>query len=203
MSLSSLCEEVRRETWNSRGWTFQEQSLSQRCLYFTSNEVFFNCSECQRREGYDYAEKRKIANKEVELGIRTGPPWWNRNLRRDLDPTPYHYLGGSSGGQLDAQAYQTAVQEYTRKVLKYPHDIFNAFEGIFNRFEGFRDGKTERLNIRQAQAIPSHLLYRAILWFPLPGVEKRRLGEDAGRLGMLSEQLSSWSWYVTITGFLL
>ena len=204
VSLSSLCEEVRRETWNSRGWTFQEQSLSQRCLYFTSDEVFFNCSECQRREGYDYADTRKMTNKEVEIRIRTGPPWWNRNLRRDLDPTPYHYLGGTSVEQMDAQAYQTAVQEYTQKSLKYPHDIFNAFEGIFNKFERFGNETTEKLSIRQAQAIPSHLLCRAMLWFPLPGVEKRRLGgEDAGRQGIPYEQLSSWSWYVIIIGYLL
>ncbi|XP_044724035.1 heterokaryon incompatibility protein (HET) domain-containing protein [Hirsutella rhossiliensis] len=44
LCLPSLCDEVRRATWNMRGWTFQEQCLSRRCLYFTPDEVFFNCS---------------------------------------------------------------------------------------------------------------------------------------------------------------
>ncbi|KAI1481061.1 HET-domain-containing protein [Daldinia eschscholtzii] len=191
--LSSLCEEVRRETWNTRGWTFQEQSLSQRCLYFTANEVFFNCAECQRREGYDYAVKGGI-NKNIEIEVRTGPPWWKRNLRRDLDPTPYHYLGSTGGGELDAQTYQTAVQEYTRKNLTYSDDIFNAFEGIFNRSEVTSTNPSEKLSIRQAQAIPSHLLYRALLWFPLPKAKRRGPSRVTGPIGGSTEKFSLWSW---------
>ncbi|KAI1472681.1 HET-domain-containing protein [Daldinia caldariorum] len=191
--LSSLCEEVRRETWNTRGWTFQEQSLSQRCLYFTRNEVFFNCGECQRREGYDYAMERRV-KREIEIDIRTGPPWWKRNIRRDLDPTPYHYLGGMSGRELDAQTYQTAVQEYSRRNLTHSHDIFNAFEGIFNRSEITRNTSSEKLSIRQAQAIPSHLLYRALLWFPLPKAKRRDPCITTGPMQGSTEKLSSWSW---------
>ncbi|KAI1464321.1 HET-domain-containing protein [Daldinia caldariorum] len=181
--LRSLCEEVRGATWNTRGWVFQEQSLSQRCLYFTAEEVFFNCSEAQRREGYDYAPKKHA---HVDVGIRTGPPWWTRSLRKDLDPTPYHYLG-DVGGKLDIQAYQTAVQEYSRKSLTFPSDILNAFEGVFNRFNGGRD--SSGLTIRQTQGIPPHLLYQALLWFPY-GQSVKRLcqSEQAG------DQFSTWSW---------
>ncbi|KAI0853476.1 HET-domain-containing protein [Daldinia vernicosa] len=181
--LRSLCEEVRSATWNTRGWVFQEQSLSQRCLYFTAEEVFFNCREAQWREGYNYA--RKI-NAHVDIDIRTGPPWWTRNLRRDLDPTPYHYLG-DVGGKLDIQAFQTAVQEYSRKNLTYAHDILNAFEGIFNRFNGHRD--VSELSIRQAQGIPPHLLYQAILWFPYGKPEKRPCQSE-----QKADQFSTWSW---------
>ncbi|KAI1444279.1 HET-domain-containing protein [Annulohypoxylon stygium] len=205
LCLSSLCEEVRRSTWNTRGWTFQEQSLSQRCLYFTPDEIFFNCSECQRREGYDYKEKRKTASGVVEISVRTGPPSWNTNLRYDLDPTPYSYLGGASGGKLDAQTYEIAVQEYSQKDLRDPLDIFNAFEGIFNRLQSSGNSPSKKLSICQAQAIPSHLLYRALLWFPLPGAEKRQACEPI-KLGTIlkimkrrknqNEQLplGSWSW---------
>ncbi|KAI1454774.1 HET-domain-containing protein [Annulohypoxylon moriforme] len=199
--LSSICEEVRGCAWNTRGWTFQEQSLSQRCLYFTTNEVFFNCSECQRREGYVYAERRKVANREVNIKTRTGPPWWNTNLRYDLDPTPYYYLGGINDGKLDPQTYEMAVQEYSRKNLRDPYDIFNAFEGIFNRSQRSGNKHSENLSICQAQAIPSHLLYRAIFWFPLPEAQKRQ-SHNPIKLGIIklrkqkTEQLSlaSWSW---------
>ncbi|KAI0884919.1 HET-domain-containing protein [Annulohypoxylon maeteangense] len=200
ISLSSLCEEVRMSTWNTRGWTFQEQSLSQRCLYFTANEVFFNCSECQRREGYDYVEKRKTTTGEVKIKARTGPPWWNTNIRYDLEPTPYNYLGDMGDGKLDPQSYELAVQEYSRKNLRDPCDVFNAFEGIFNRFQRSKNAPSETLDISQAQAIPSSLLYRSMLWFPLPGAEKRQLSNPM-KLGIIrlrkkTGQLSlrSWSW---------
>lgn len=188
LCLLSLCEEVRSQTWYTRGWAFQEQCLSRRCFYFTGDEVFFNCSEAHWREGYDYATKMP---KNSEVKVRTGPPWWSRNLRKDLDPTPYQYLGDVSG-EFSVHAYQAAVQEYSQKTLKFPHDIFDAFEGIFNRFRGSKSALN--LGIRQAQAIPPHLLYQAILWFP-SGRAKKRLGAPE-RVGQLADQFSTWSWYV-------
>ncbi|KAI1798564.1 HET-domain-containing protein [Daldinia bambusicola] len=181
--LRSLCEEVRSATWNTRGWVFQEQSLSQRCLYFTAEEIFFNCNEAQRREGYDYAPKEHA---HADVGIRTGPPWWTRSLRKDLDPTPYHYLG-DVGGKLNIQAYQTAVQEYSRKNLTSLSDKLKAFEGVFNRFNGDRD--SSGLTIRQTQGIPPHLLYQALLWFPYGQAEERSCQSEKA-----DDQFSTWSW---------
>ncbi|KAI3316570.1 HET-domain-containing protein [Xylariaceae sp. AK1471] len=175
VSLPSLCEEVRRSTWNSRGWTFQEQCLSQRCLYFTAEETFFNCIEVQRREGYDYGEESSGA---LNVQVRTGLPWWSRNLRRDLDPTPYQYLGDVN------------VQDYSRRNLTFPQDILNAFDGIFSRFK--RSGDTLDVSIRQAQGIPAHFLFQAILWFPSDNSQKRLCNPT--QPGGLAEQFSSWSW---------
>ncbi|KAG2414911.1 hypothetical protein HFD88_006099 [Aspergillus terreus] len=172
LCLPSLCDEVRRSNWNTRGWTFQEQCLSQRVLYFTAEEVYFNCSEVQRREGYDHGEKE---GRPRDVQVRTGPPMWNSKLRKDPDPTPYRYLGDVVGRD-EAQRYQTAVQDYTRKNLTFQEDIFNAFEGIFNRFK--RSGPGSHLGIRQAQGI---------LWFPSNGAKRRSCGRTA-------EKFSSWSW---------
>ncbi|RYP42707.1 hypothetical protein DL767_000076 [Monosporascus sp. MG133] len=184
--LPSLCEEVRRSTWDTRGWTFQEQCLSQRCLYFTPEETFFNCIEVQWREGYNYQEQRF---KDFDVEVRTGPPWWSMKLRRDLDPTPYHYLGDVSKG-LDIQNYHRAVQTYSRKNLTFPQDVLNAFEGIFNRFK--RPGDTSELSIRQTQGIPAHFLFQGILWFPSDDSQKRFC--KPSQPGGLSEQFSTWSW---------
>jgi hypothetical protein len=182
----SLCEEVRKSTWNTRGWTYQEQCLSQRCLYFTAEELFFNCSEVQWREGY-VLEDAECEDTEVQ--VRTGPPWWNRKLRKDPDPTPYHYLGNLTSG-LDVQDYQAAVQDYSRKKLSFPQDILNAFEGIFNRFN--RSGDASELSIRQTQGIPVHFLFQAILWFPSDDSQRRSCSttQSEGSTG----QFSTWSW---------
>ncbi|SPO07205.1 uncharacterized protein DNG_09899 [Cephalotrichum gorgonifer] len=180
--LRSLSEEVRRSTWHTRGWTFQEQSLSRRCLYFTPNEIFFNCDQAQFREGY----RVDTTNSHVEL--RMGPPWWTRNLRKDPDPTPYRYLGNPDS--LGAQEYQSAVQDYMRRNLTVLDDILNAFEGVFNRFSGA--DRATRLGIRDTQGIPAHLLYLGLLWFPSDGT-KRRPALKAPSEATLSH-FSSWSW---------
>ncbi|PWY90953.1 HET-domain-containing protein [Aspergillus heteromorphus CBS 117.55] len=179
LSLPSLCHEVRKGVWDTRGWTFQEQSLSQRCLYFTSDEIFFQCPEVQWREGYDYGEGH---SPNTQVQIRTGPPWWSKRLRNDPDPTPYHYLGDTTNG-LDVECYQRAVQEYSRRHLTYSHDILNAFEGIFNRFQQAQQSSRD-LSIRQTQGIPAHLMVQALLWFPSESCRQR----------VSTERFSTWSW---------
>ncbi|PYH37814.1 HET domain-containing protein [Aspergillus neoniger CBS 115656] len=179
LSLPSLCHEVRKGMWSTRGWTFQEQSLSQRCLYFTRNEIFFQCPDVQWREGYDYEDGGPL---EAQIQIRTGPPWWSKRLRKDPDPTPYDYLGDPRNG-LDAESYQRSVQDYSRRNLTKPEDILNAFEGIFNKFQQVQEGPRV-LNISQAQGIPPHLMAQALLWFPSDTCQRRESGEA----------FSTWSW---------
>jgi hypothetical protein len=182
----SLCEEVRKVTWNTRGWTYQEQCLSQRCLYFTADEVFFNCSEVQWREGYALQD---VENEDCEVKVRTGPPWWGRKLRKDPDPTPYHYLGDLARG-LEIGDYQMVVQDYSRKNLSFPQDILNAFKGIFNRFNSSEDAS--ELTISQTQGIPVRFLFQALLWFPSDDSQKRSC--SATQSGGSTEQFSTWSW---------
>lgn len=177
----SLGEEVRSSVWNTRGWTFQEQALSQRCLYFTPDELFFNCIALQWREAYDFEH----IDPTLGLTMRTGPPWWNRKLRKDPDPTPYRYLGDLTG-TLTIKDYQAAVQDYSRKTLTFPGDVLNAFEGVVNRFN--KCTRFGDLTLEQTQGIPVHLLHLGLLWFP----------SEEARIRVCPEQddvaFSSWSW---------
>ncbi|RYP20216.1 hypothetical protein DL765_002890 [Monosporascus sp. GIB2] len=158
----------------------------ERCLYFTTEETFFNCIEAQWREGYNYGEQRR---KDIDVQVRTGPPWWSMKLRKDPDPTPYHYLGDANKA-LDIQNYQRAVQDYSRKNLTFPQDVLNAFEGIFNRFK--RPEDASEISIRQTQGIPAHFLFQGILWFPSDDCQKRFC--KPSQPGGLSEQFPTWSW---------
>ena len=180
--LTSLTDHVRHGKWTTRGWTFQEQALSQRCLYFTPSELFFNCSETQLREGY------AVDDLECKVEMRTGPPWWTRNLRRDPDPTPYRYLGDT--GAMGGEEYLAAVQDYMRRELSYEDDVLDAFDGVFNRFSGGDRGA--RVDITKAQGIPAKLLYLGLLWFPMDEVTKRAAMKKP-KEGSLPN-FSSWSW---------
>ena len=177
---ASLGEEVRTSVWNTRGWTFQEQALSQRCLYFTPEELYFNCIELQWREAYNLED----VDPALELEIRTGPPWWNRGLRKDLDPTPYHYLGDLTG-TLTLKDYQAAVQDYSRKRLSFPDDVLNAFEGVFNRFT--KSAAFRELSLEQTQGIPVNHMHQALLWFPSEEAVPRRCSKS-------DVSFSSWTW---------
>lgn len=184
LSPPSLNEEVRRSTWDTRGWTFQEQALSQRCLYFTPDEIFFNCIESIRREAYNI----ESTTSKSDVKLRTGPPWWNRKLRKDPDPTPYRYLGDLTG-TLTVTDYQLAVQAYSRRTLSFPEDVLTAFEGVFNRFS--RRATCDDLVLQQTQGIPVEHMHQALLWFPSDETVKRLDVSDAP-----GERFSSWSWYV-------
>ena len=35
---------IRSSRWASRGWTFQEAVLSRRCLFFTDQQMYFECN---------------------------------------------------------------------------------------------------------------------------------------------------------------
>lgn len=78
LCLQYLCEEVRKGKWYSRGWIYQEQCMSQRCLYFTMNEPFFQCPCSQRREAYDHMEQLPSQ----DIYICTGPSWWSKSPRK-------------------------------------------------------------------------------------------------------------------------
>ncbi|CAG9937298.1 unnamed protein product [Clonostachys rosea f. rosea IK726] len=177
----SLGEEVRASVWNTRGWTFQEQALSQRCLYFTPEELFFNCIKLQWREAYAL----ESIDPKTKLEMRTGPPWWNRKLRQDLDPTPYRYLGDLTGS-LTMKDYQAAVQDYSRKTLSFPEDVLHAFEGVVNRFN--KCTPFGSLSLEQTQGIPVHLFHKGLLWFPSEEAHRRICPNIEGA------RFSSWSW---------
>jgi hypothetical protein len=45
--------DIKDSIWNSRGWTFQEALLSQRCLVFCANQVYFTCNGMTCRDAMD------------------------------------------------------------------------------------------------------------------------------------------------------
>ncbi|KAK3379679.1 heterokaryon incompatibility protein-domain-containing protein [Lasiosphaeria ovina] len=179
----SLVEEVRRSTWNTRGWTYQEQHLSRRVVYVTADEVFFACPAAgqQRRESYTTPPNPAVQQ------LRTGPPWWTGSLRADPDPTPYRYLGDAAALALGGLEYQAAAQAYTRRELSRAEDALNAFAGVFNRFHA---APAAAPVIAQTQGIPAHLMHHGLLWFP----SGHGGGAGGERRSTAKQRFATWSW---------
>jgi hypothetical protein len=50
LSLPSPRTRVANSIWMTRGWTYQEAALSRRCIYFTQQEIYFECRIATWRE---------------------------------------------------------------------------------------------------------------------------------------------------------
>jgi hypothetical protein len=109
--LSSI---ISQSVYNTRAWTYQERLLSKRCLFFTEEQVFFQCSDtkvqCEDRlEGFS-------ENHQLVAPLAAATPL-NPSIRQSVLNEPFPY-------------YARFVMEYTRKTLSYEADIINAFTGL-------------------------------------------------------------------------
>lgn len=177
----SLVTQVRNSYWNTRGWTYQEQYLSERCLSFTPTEVFFSCREKQWREGYDLESLESLSR---TVRIWNGPPCWKMSIKQDKDPSPYRHLDHKP----TVKDYSQTVQEYSRRELSYSNDILNAFEGVYSLFTADLP-KVFIVPIGVAQAIPPIFLPESLFWKPLDGSTQSNSGDFTESL-----KLSTWSW---------
>ncbi|KAF2814857.1 HET-domain-containing protein [Mytilinidion resinicola] len=110
---SRLSKVVFSSYYNDRGWTFQERLLSRRCLYFTKEQVYFQC------KSNIYCEDR------YERRLPTDG-WRGGHVHEDirlLSPLRSPLRG-------DFPAYSRIVSEYTAKSLSFTSDKLNAITGV-------------------------------------------------------------------------
>lgn len=191
----SLMEQIQCSHWNSRGWTYQEQLLSPRKLYFASGEVFYECAYQLLREGYAFET--------LNVRARLGAPWYGRNLNMDPlhDAQPENTLSMIQNPaaledihphwQWPDVEFQKIVSVYTRRDLKESGDILHALTGVYNRFypSSDRDG----LGISALQGgIPMRCFSRTLLWFTPNPCHTRRTDVSGA-------SPSTWSWVSWIT----
>lgn len=102
--------DIRKSTWSSRAWTYQEGFLSRRRLIFTDHQVVFSCNgECYEEEIYD-----------PRPYINPGP-MAGSDFLTDLFPSarmshnPLYYC-----------------TEVSRRNISYDLDLLNALSGMLN-----------------------------------------------------------------------
>ncbi|KAI0865934.1 HET-domain-containing protein [Xylaria cubensis] len=99
--------------WATRGWTYQEGVLAKRRLFFTNEQVYFEC------DVYGCLETLCQPLIHPPHGV---PSIKHTNVIPDI----------KRSGTIIISDY---LREYNKRQLSYPSDALNAFRGIFHMFE--------------------------------------------------------------------
>lgn len=122
---------IERSKWASRGWTYQECILSKRRLFFTDQQVFFECNGMQITESLLLPLDR--LHDESKKAFRDDVPG---RLAFDRAPgkNPWEVMG--------------YIAAFNQRNLTDPADAVNAMLGLFNAF------KEGPLPLRQVLGVP-------------------------------------------------
>jgi hypothetical protein len=152
----------------TRGWTYQEAILSLRRLFFTDEQVYFECDSMSCREALD--ECPEILESKCKGGYYNGK-------------ASFH------GIRQEPEDIWTHISAYTTRQLTYESDIINGMLGIFREYGKFGDSIFHRWGIpvswlgfidhSRSQWRSSFL--RGLHWIPVEPA-RRRIG------------FPSWSW---------
>lgn len=163
-------------TWNTRGWTFQERYLSNRCLIFTQEQVYFSCNqvvfceESYNEYGSPYLYPFEPTGSELSLRV----------ARQHAEP--------DDASERFWIRYRAVVERFTRRELGYKGDVYDAFAGLQ---KALSDMSGERF----LWGLPCSRLSAALAWDTFSGQRRR---DDLSTLPMteLNRRVAflSWSW---------
>ncbi|KAI9743485.1 MAG: hypothetical protein M1818_002798 [Claussenomyces sp. TS43310] len=177
-----LITDPRNSTWSTRSWTFQEELLSRRRLYFTPAQIYFQCP-CRV-----FCEDAVGEGKSPSASLYEGCSLWNASgvynnaygsaAREGLTRTIFPNQDESFNFYMDL------VERYSCRKMSDQGDALIALEGIMKVLR-----KTMQTNF--IWGLPESLFDDAFLWMQLGGPHCRR---DTISIGYHSRSFPSWSW---------
>jgi hypothetical protein len=182
-------------THQTRGWTFQERFLSRRCIYFTSDFVYFQCGQQTLSEtgGSLLSWSDLTTAEEAENATDFARSHETNPLHFFQQPRPLHAIefpSTDSGLTLDGlgllarqefDVYMRIIEMYSKRHLSFSTDILKALAGILAVFQAHVGGEI-------IAGCPSRYIDLAMLWTPTEPVD-RRVPAGHGECSF-----SSWSW---------
>jgi len=164
----NLAHQLARSRWASRGWTYQEAVLSRRCLFFTSDQVYFVCQTSLHCEAvaqsslYLPDETRQALGPGI-MSISSQP---SCGLEGDTEHIIYRH-----------------IREYSGRSLTFDSDALNAFRGIISTVSTFAYYGLPFLETQTADSA----FARALVW--------RSTGySPSGQRIRRREGYPTWSW---------
>lgn len=119
LCMQSLTESLRDVKWTTRGWTYQEELLSNRLLYLTEDQAQYNCKAgCETCEE---ASSEFILESPVAKDVFP----WGIDPKRTRD---------------NFTMYADFVTTFMGRDLSDPHDSLDAISGIFKRLQATYGG---------------------------------------------------------------
>jgi hypothetical protein len=149
--------------YETRGWTYQERCFSRRTLFFSHQQVYFQCQKYVRSESHPQEKAFWSASNRINKIRLRGS--WNINLSSfsltSHDKIPIeHWTEG-------LPVYQDLVEAYSRRKLTFTTDVVNAFAGFSSIFEECCGGTV-------VSAMPVSTLSSALMWVAMPGTRRRK-----------------------------
>ncbi|KAF4945825.1 hypothetical protein FGADI_11644 [Fusarium gaditjirri] len=142
-------DKIRASRWASRGWTYQEGALSYKRIFFTNEQVIFQCNTMTCQESFSL--HTNALHSEIHSNKRKKPTL--------PDTEPLLLTDNDIGSHL---------MEFSKRDLKYDKDSLNAFLGILNVYyknHGYIHLLGNPLNARNGNMINA--------WYhPKPGTRK-------------------------------
>lgn len=107
-------DDIKDSIWDHRGWTFQERLLSKRLLYFTANQLYFEC------HGSCWMENNTSPNLLRMIGNQ---PWQGVS-------TFIAKVYSDSEAAIPDEWYIDWLEQYTQRQLTHACDRLPALEGL-------------------------------------------------------------------------
>jgi hypothetical protein len=174
--LPTLQQQIIDSLWKKRAWTLQEEEFSNRCLYFTQQQIYFGCNSIQCCESVKKSHAPYHSwRSQSKLSTRVGP----QDLQHEVAPGIFDLntivLDHNKGFKRGLKIYEYLVQEYTGRRLSYESDALNASQGLLD------DLQNEFLIQGFCQGLPIEFFTLALMWNH-SGKSRRRY------------EFPSWSW---------
>ena len=117
--------------WGGRAWTFQEALLSQRCIYMTTYQAYFECNSMQCCESLDVSRSWVHQSVRDAAILKRGPevPAFGTGVLRSP------FIPESSPYESRLDKYSTLVTLYKYRSLTKHADAINGFSAILQALE--------------------------------------------------------------------
>ncbi|KAM7189032.1 Heterokaryon incompatibility protein (HET) domain containing protein [Naviculisporaceae sp. PSN 640] len=149
---SPLLFALEATVWETRGWVQQEKMLSRRCIFFTSNWVYFQC-------GQDITAETALEGRPTDRHEAT------RDKSPRLQENPLTILA-KTGLVTEQQRLFRAFEAYTKLVDIYVCCELTEYDDIINAFTGILGVLEEHFAGGFISALPTSALDLALLWAP-------------------------------------
>lgn len=126
VGIGTPASNIRRSTWNTRAWTFQEGVLARRRLVFTHCQAYFQCQEMQCIESLS-------ANVPFDHRILTAailPPYYHEGQNEKIFGNQYE----PCMNRQTIEAFEF-IERYAGRKLTHAGDAYDAFRGIIELFK--------------------------------------------------------------------